>query len=496
MTSKFFTDEGNSISLTTELGSGGEGRVFAIHGKPSHVVKIYHKQPSSDHHDKIKAMVLNPPDDPTANGPLKHTSIVWPSGLVYADSRKSRFAGFIMPRIQVKGFKKIITYLSPEDRLQIFHGEFTWFHLFTTAYNLASCVAAIHEKGHCIGDLNESNFLVSPSTILSVVDCDSFQIKDPTTSKVWRCPVGKPDYTAPEIMDSNFKNIDRTSKTDDFALAVIIFQLLMEGTHPYSAKGKAVANLPTIREKILKGAFPYGKFINNIAPPDHAPPFNILHPEIQAFFFKAFDKGHKNPASRPSALDWMRILRKTNSDFTKCPQNSNHIFASHLQSCPWCARAAQRNTDSFEKTIGQQISLVDPYTQVLSEEKKIEHLIPYIKLALSDGNITSDEENYIFNLGSKLQINPDTISNIIIQEKNKLLHAKPRKVPSQKKSQPKLVVSTSSQAKTSQLAQSQPSSSLINELHNQASNLQKVVHIINITLLVLVLIVVVLIVKY
>lgn len=353
----YYKGDGGSISLTDEIGRGGEARIFSVDGQPSYVAKIYHTQPSSEHQAKIISMVQNPPDDPTINGPTKHTSIVWPKDVIYADGQKSKFAGFIMPRIQTKGFKKIVTYFSPDERCESFLGGFTWFHLFTTAFNLTSCVAAIHKRGHCIGDLNESNFLVSQSTILTVIDCDSFQIRDPATNKIWRCPVGKPDYTAPEISDANFKNVDRTKDSDCFALAVMIFQLLMEGTHPYSAKGPLVNNLPTIRDKILKGIFPYGKIIQNIMPPDYAPPFNILHPEIQDLFIRCFDSGYKNPSLRPSAITWMETLKKLQPDFTTCGKNYNHRYFSHLQSCPWCERAELTNKDSFQSDIGQQISI-------------------------------------------------------------------------------------------------------------------------------------------
>lgn len=420
MPGKFYKANGSSILLTNEIGSGGEGRIFTIDGHPSHVAKIYHKQPSFEHQEKIMSMVQNPPVDPTINGPTKHPSIVWPNDVLYANIQKSQFAGFIMPRIQTKAFKKIVTYLSPDERLETFLGEFTWFHLFTTAFNLASCVAAIHEKGHCIGDLNESNFLVSPTTILTVIDCDSFQIRDAETNKAWRCPVGKSDYTAPEIMTSNFKDIDRTKESDCFALAIMIFQLLMEGTHPYSAKGKMVENLPTIKDKILKGIFPYGKIINNIEPPDYAPPFNILHPEIQSLFIDCFDKGYKNPSSRPSALKWMRVLKKIHPEMTKCAINPNHHFFAHLKACPWCERAKLRNKDSFQSSIGQQISLADPNTKVFTDENKVEYLLPYIKLALSDGIITDDEEAYIIEQGSKIQLSRITIKQLIDEEKDKI----------------------------------------------------------------------------
>jgi hypothetical protein len=35
--------------------------------------------------------------------------------------------------------------------------------------------------------------------LVTFIDCDSFQVKEPTTGRVFRCVVGKGEYTAPEL---------------------------------------------------------------------------------------------------------------------------------------------------------------------------------------------------------------------------------------------------------------------------------------------------------
>lgn len=56
---------GQLVTLDTELGSGGEGKIYAVSQEPSLVAKIYH-QPKNWYGDKLKVMLANPPDDPTA----------------------------------------------------------------------------------------------------------------------------------------------------------------------------------------------------------------------------------------------------------------------------------------------------------------------------------------------------------------------------------------------------------------------------------------------
>ncbi len=298
----YYTENDEKIQLTHEIGRGGEGPVYAIHGSPSACAKIYSKNLSHEDHKKLIVMVKNPPSDPAYDS-RKHKSIAWPNAILYADSKKAQFAGFVMPKIDGKIFKKALHYLDPSDRRKLFGGGFTWRHLFTTAFNIVSAVAAIHERGYCIGDVNESNILIAPDALVTLIDCDSFQVRDNSSRITYRCLVGKPEYTAPELQGRSYKDIDRTFETDCFALGVIIFQLLMEGTHPYQAKGPLVKDAPSTHEKIIKGYFPYTSKLSGIAPPEYAPPFEILHPELRQLFHRCFADGHKTPQVRPSAKE-------------------------------------------------------------------------------------------------------------------------------------------------------------------------------------------------
>lgn len=416
----YYSGSGNTIHLEQEIGRGGEGLIYLIKGYPSDVAKIYINQQPPEIHRKILEMIKDPPLDPTANGPIKHRSISWPNDVLYADRQKTQFAGFQMPRIEMKVFRKILSYISPDDRVKSFMGGFTWYHLHTTAFNLASCIAAIHARGYCVGDINESNILVEPRTPLTIIDCDSFQVKDSVSGSLWRCSVGKDDYTAPEIIGKNFRNVDRTTETDCFALAVMIFQLLMEGYHPYAARGSLVDNAPLARDKIKLGIFAFGAPRKGIAPPPDAPSFDILHPEIRALFLRAFDAGHKNPSIRPSAKEWMSALKKLNQNFTKCITNENHRYHDHLNYCPWCARAKNSAKDSFPSPIGQQVHILDPNNQMISRQERETYLLAFIEMALMDGYVSPQEEAALIDQGLKLHISEKETKKLIADEIKKI----------------------------------------------------------------------------
>jgi serine/threonine protein kinase len=326
-----------------------------------------------------------------------------------------------MPYVNPRQFSKILNYIDPGTRKKSYAGGFTWLHLYTVAYNLASCVAAIHERGYCIGDINESNILVDATAPLTIIDCDSFQVKDTYTGQIWRCKYGKPEYTAPELMGYKYEDVDRTLQTDNFALAIMIFQLLMEGYHPYAARGSLVANASNTRDKIKLGIFPYDNGKKGVEPPEDVPSFTILPPTIQTFFVRCFDSGHKNPSLRPSAKEWMQELHNSMKDFIQCISNENHRYLKHLKSCPWCDRSHSigNEKDSFPSSAGIQIKLQNPNNQTVSMQDREDHLTRIIQLALMDGYLSPEEEAFIIDEGIKIHLSEKDAKRLIAIEVKK-----------------------------------------------------------------------------
>jgi len=398
-----YTADGQRIDLGTELGRGGEGTIYAIPAQPLECAKIYNKPLPSDETRKLQLMAESPPQDPAYDS-RKHHSIAWPTALLFVDRRRSTCLGFIMHRIDVKLFKKALSYLDPADRRKAWGGSFTWRKLFVVARNVASAVAAIHEQGYCIGDLNESNVLVSPWGLISLIDCDSFQVTDPKSGKVYRCPVGKGEYTAPELQGKSYRDVDRTAQSDRFALGVFTFQLLMEGTHPYQAKGAVLNDAPSIEAKILRGCFPYDGKVQGVAPPDHAPPFEILHPHLRELFRRCFVDGHSNAGLRPSAEEWLSVLDGFANEFNMCVKNGNHFYLNHLKACPWCEVRRAKGHDLYPSPIGQQISLEGASGSLDSLDKRLLYLEEIVAMALADGVVTDEEREYIVHKGLELQI--------------------------------------------------------------------------------------------
>src|ERR1051326_9507328 len=153
------------------LGAGGEARIYAVLPGREYVAKIYHR-PEKEQANKLQAMLSNPPDDPMAD--TGHISIAWPLDLLYG-GEAPRFVGYLMPR--VSGTRPIFTYYNPAVRRRQ-SPLFNTLYLHRAARNLAAAVRALHSRGYVIGDVNESNILVSDTALVTLVDTDSFQVRE------------------------------------------------------------------------------------------------------------------------------------------------------------------------------------------------------------------------------------------------------------------------------------------------------------------------------
>jgi len=322
-----------TLDVSSALGHGGEARVYVVPQDETLVAKVYHK-PEEVHAHKLLAMLANPPDNPLAK--LGKISIAWPVDLLCTVDDSQRFVGFLMPR--VKGMHSILDFYNPKTRRQKCP-FFNYHYLHRTARNLAAAMGALHARGYCVGDVNESNILVSDTALVTLVDTDSFQVADPDSGVVYRCPVGKPEFTPPELQSQNFGQLDRLPEHDLFGLAVLIFQLLMEGTHPFSGIFRGIGDPPPYEARIKAGHFAYSRGRSvpyRLAPT--APPFEILHPSLQQLFVRCFEEGHDKPQMRPNAQTWQSALIEAENNLITCSANSHHLYGNHMTNCPWCER--------------------------------------------------------------------------------------------------------------------------------------------------------------
>ena len=333
----------DGISLTlnenNKVGEGGEARILIVPGHPDVVAKVY-KNPTTAQQQKLVTMLDNPPLEPTSTG---HHNIAWPSEiLLSADGRGVRhLIGFLMPRVQ--SMEPILEFCNPKSR----HDKYPlldYRYLHRMASNLAVAIHSLHARGYVIGDINESNILAEDQARVTLIDTDSFQVRDHAAGIVHRYPVGKPEFTPPEMQGIVFRDRDREPSHDLFGLAVIIFQLLMEGFHPFMGHFTGTGESPTLDQRIKQGYFPFGSRPSLVLPGRHAPPLALLSHDLQRLFLRCFEDGHRAPSLRPTAREWQQALQAAENEMVACSVNRQHYFGRHHVACPWCAREQQYST--------------------------------------------------------------------------------------------------------------------------------------------------------
>lgn len=320
------------------IGAGGEAEVFAVAGGLAY--KRYHRA-SAARSRKLEVMVEHPPDVPI------DVSVAWPQALV---GTTGDVKGFLMAEVGGGTAVPLVGVYNPQNRARMAPG-FTWQYLLRTALNVARTVEALHAAGYLVGDLNESNLLVDRRARVALVDCDSIQVRDPASGEVFTCPVGRPEYLAPELHRVDLSTAVRTEAGDAFALAVLVFHLLMEGRHPYAGRWRGTGDPPDVAVRMREGAWPYRRLDPRASPPPLGLPLSVLPPPLRRLVRRSFAGGARRPHARPTVGEWADALEEAERRLRPCRRSDRHVVP-HGRRCPWCRRVDAGLPDPFPSSGG------------------------------------------------------------------------------------------------------------------------------------------------
>ncbi|WP_020475167.1 hypothetical protein [Zavarzinella formosa] len=329
------------LAIDRQIASGGEGAVFGLSDDPNSVVKVYHphRPPTAQTIEKLTAMLgmVNPQL-------LKLTT--WPTSLAY-DARTRQVAGFVMPKMS--DCQPIQCLYNPVQRLKLFPRA-GWSFQVRAAQNLAAAFDEVHKAGCLVGDVNQSNAFVSPQALVWLVDCDSFQVQ--ANGKSYLCEVGVPHYIPPELQGKSLRGLTRTENHDRFGLAVLIYQLLFVGRHPYAGVYQGAGD-PSFEQLIAEYRFAQGPSASKwgMAPPPHTPTFADIPPETGMLFRRAFERGSETGA-RPKPNEWISALRQLEQEIADCPVDAGHKFWRGSKECVWCRLAAKGGPEYYYGVAG------------------------------------------------------------------------------------------------------------------------------------------------
>lgn len=317
------------------LASGGEGAIYLVNDHHDLVAKLYH-QPQKDPHrlQKLQAMLAGPPQLPAIEANQNtYVQIAWPIGWLV--DKKDNLLGFAMPKINLRGATALENLLSRKSR-QAFAIPEGYGYRIAAAANLAALVTELHACGHHVVDLKPINISVYIDTFyIAILDCDGFSIRG-LQGEHYPAHQFSDGYIAPESLRGRHRPEDLGEDQDRFALAVVLFQLLNQGIHPYQGVPAAGIRLPSTNgERIERELYAYGSTANQLLMPS---PWSI-HRYLEDSTLRLFDRAFTSRTNRPSAKEWRDHLvyfaDKNTEALRVCPKNNDHGYYS--KDCGFCA---------------------------------------------------------------------------------------------------------------------------------------------------------------
>lgn len=276
-----------SIKLLEEVAAGGEGIIYNT--DTSYVAKIYKKENNTKRkYEKIKLILSKP---------IKCEGICFPVEALYNSNKE--FIGYLMPKAKGKELQKSI-FIKP-----LFIKNFpNWKKRDTVelCVTILKKIKYLHDRNIIMGDINPANILVVSPKEVYFVDTDSYQIEN------FPCPVGTNNYTAPEIQRKHFSSFLRSIGNENFAVATLLFMIMLPGKPPYSQQGgeDPIANIIN-----MDFSYPLGESSNKKTPDG---PWRYIWShltyDMKRAFYNTFRKDGSNSTeeTRLSVNEWISIF--------------------------------------------------------------------------------------------------------------------------------------------------------------------------------------------
>ena len=333
--SNVLTSKG-SIKLTKELGSGGEAIVYLTN--TPYVAKIYKNDNITKRkYEKIKLMLSKN---------INCSGICYPVEIIY--NSKNEFVGYLMP--QAKGQELQKSVFGPKPLFLKKFPDWKKRDTVELCVTILEKIKYLHDRNIIMGDINPANILVVSPKEVYFVDTDSYQVED------FPCPVGTNNYTAPEIQRKHFSDFLRTRGNESFAVATLLFMIMLPGKPPYSQQGGEDPISNIIK---MDFSYPFGDNSNKKTPDG---PWRYIWShltyELKEAFYNTFrkDGSYSLEKNRLSVDEWLSKFRHylellDSGKFAQQDEMSVELFPTRHKKnpkstyirCKLCGQEAEEN---------------------------------------------------------------------------------------------------------------------------------------------------------
>ena len=317
------------IKLIKRLGGGGEGDVYRTN--TPYIAKIYKQgKLTLRKQKKLELMVTK---DISFNG------ICYPVDLLYENNE---FVGYLMP--EAKG-EVLQTSIFIKPRMMELFPNWKKRDLVEVAVEILKKIKYLHDRNIILGDINPMNIQIVSSKEIYFVDTDSYQIED------FPCPVGTVNYTAPELQGKKYEDYLRTFGNEYFAVATLLFMLMLPGKTPYAQQG---GGSPMENIRGMDFPYPFGGTKGGVPEGPWRYCWSHLTYEIKKAFYETFmkwenvplelknntEKSVQNHASEKSRYDvakWLGMFQRykcllDSGKFGEQDHMSEEIFPTRFKS--------------------------------------------------------------------------------------------------------------------------------------------------------------------
>ncbi len=275
------------IKLGSKVAAGGEGIIYTTN--TPYVAKIYKRENNTKRkYEKIKLMLSKK---------IECEGVCYPVAALYNSNKE--FIGYMMPKAKGKELQKSI-FIKP-----LFLKNFpNWKKRDTVelCITILEKIKYLHDRNIVMGDINPANILIVSPKEVYFVDTDSYQVED------FPCPVGTNNYTAPEIQRKHFSDFLRTMGNENFAVATLLFMIMLPGKPPYSQQGGEDPINNIIK---MDFSYPFGDNSNKKTPDG---PWRYIWShltyDLKKAFYNTFRKGgdYSTEDTRLTVDEWLPIF--------------------------------------------------------------------------------------------------------------------------------------------------------------------------------------------